>query len=491
MPKLSFVSLGALLTYFSVGVAFIALHPSNAVAAFGDCAQPVSAGATPTASDALFVLRSAVGLESCELCVCDVDGSSATTASDALRTLTIAVGIDVSADCPACMSSCAPDLGNPSARLGATGVHDPVRDQLLLFGGDDAATAVAADCGFVDMNILGDLWIYDFDCAVWSQVPIAGGPGARERSSAAYDSARDRMLVFGGRYREQSGPYTLYNDVWAFDLTSMVWELLATSGDAPSPRFDTSAEYSVVDDALVVFGGNSGPSSLSVAPESDLAVLDLATLVWSKPATSSPKPSARLKHASAYDAADNALYVFGGGDENVFVGPWLGDLWKVDLDDKAWTLLDDGSGVGPAAKIDAHMGYDAAGVSPYLFGGQQEGALSLGNDVWRFDAGGTSAWQPIVANETLDNPATGFCEFPVDLTSVTPQTPERRASGVSAFNAATREFHVATGGGDCDSLDDLWSFDTATGVWNERVGAVRGEVCARAMPAAQCSALCE
>jgi hypothetical protein len=55
-----------------------------------------------TASDALFVLRTAVGSATCELCVCDVDSSGAVTASDALATLKSAVGQGVALTCPAC-----------------------------------------------------------------------------------------------------------------------------------------------------------------------------------------------------------------------------------------------------------------------------------------------------------------------------------------------------------------------------------------------------
>ena len=55
-----------------------------------------------TASDALFVLRTGVGSETCALCVCDVNGSGGVTASDALVVLRQAVGQSVSLQCPAC-----------------------------------------------------------------------------------------------------------------------------------------------------------------------------------------------------------------------------------------------------------------------------------------------------------------------------------------------------------------------------------------------------
>jgi hypothetical protein len=65
---------------------------------------PATSSALVTASDALFILRAAVGSESCGLCVCDVDTSGAVAASDALAVLQFAVGIDISMSCPPCGS---------------------------------------------------------------------------------------------------------------------------------------------------------------------------------------------------------------------------------------------------------------------------------------------------------------------------------------------------------------------------------------------------
>jgi hypothetical protein len=59
-----------------------------------------------TASDALAVLRSAVGLEECSLCICDTDGSNKVSAPDALFTLKKGVGQPVTLRCPFCCSLC-------------------------------------------------------------------------------------------------------------------------------------------------------------------------------------------------------------------------------------------------------------------------------------------------------------------------------------------------------------------------------------------------
>jgi len=65
------------------------------------CGVPVSGGPFPTASDALLILKAAVGSVTCELCACDVNGDGSLTATDSLATLKRAVGQPVDLVCPA------------------------------------------------------------------------------------------------------------------------------------------------------------------------------------------------------------------------------------------------------------------------------------------------------------------------------------------------------------------------------------------------------
>jgi hypothetical protein len=65
-------------------------------------AESRSSVALVTASDALFILAAAIGAQSCELCVCDVDNSGNITATDALLVLRNAVGEDIPVTCPVC-----------------------------------------------------------------------------------------------------------------------------------------------------------------------------------------------------------------------------------------------------------------------------------------------------------------------------------------------------------------------------------------------------
>lgn len=97
---------GFCLRFASLAFSLLALTLSPFTAAASTCAQPVSEGESQaSARDALFVLRAAVDLEGCRLCICDVDGSGSTNSSDALLSLRNAVGLDIELACRACQES--------------------------------------------------------------------------------------------------------------------------------------------------------------------------------------------------------------------------------------------------------------------------------------------------------------------------------------------------------------------------------------------------
>ena len=67
------------------------------------CGSPATrddAPVGPKTSDALFVLRTAVGSSLCELCSCDVDDNGSVNTVDALRVLRAAVGLPMVLTCP-------------------------------------------------------------------------------------------------------------------------------------------------------------------------------------------------------------------------------------------------------------------------------------------------------------------------------------------------------------------------------------------------------
>jgi len=83
------------------GVPFSLGSHCDAQCALVPCGKPTnSPGQLPAAADALFSLRAAVSLTTCDFRVCDVNNSNSLTASDALTILRKAVGLAVTLDCP-------------------------------------------------------------------------------------------------------------------------------------------------------------------------------------------------------------------------------------------------------------------------------------------------------------------------------------------------------------------------------------------------------
>jgi hypothetical protein len=98
------------------------------------CGRPASSGSAPTASDALFVLRTTVALEQCDACVCDVDGDGTTTTSDALMLLRASAGSEIALACAPCVDQSAGD-------------ECPGIAQFTLLAGTRTPCASNADCG--------------------------------------------------------------------------------------------------------------------------------------------------------------------------------------------------------------------------------------------------------------------------------------------------------------------------------------------------------
>ncbi|MFT4571387.1 MAG: hypothetical protein ACI8TX_001684 [Hyphomicrobiaceae bacterium] len=90
--------------FYTAIAALTAVLTWGAVPSFagqGDCAQPLTGGLGPRASDCLFILQVAVGQKAClPECICAPRGTLPAKASDALVCLRAAVGIDQELDCP-------------------------------------------------------------------------------------------------------------------------------------------------------------------------------------------------------------------------------------------------------------------------------------------------------------------------------------------------------------------------------------------------------
>jgi hypothetical protein len=189
----------------------------------------------------------------------------------------------------------------------------------------------------------------------WSQT-AAIGPSARTGHAMAYDSARGRVVLFGG-----SGGTSPPGDTWEWD--GATWTMRATTG--PSPRSLHAMAYDSGRGVTVLFGGNI--PGLADTWEWD-------GNVWTQRMVSEPTP--RGRHAMAYDAARGRTVLFGGSFNNT---P-LGDTWE--WDGSAWMSV---AASGPRARYWHAMAYDSVRQRVVMIGGDFINDTHL----WEFDG---AAW---------------------------------------------------------------------------------------------------
>jgi hypothetical protein len=377
---------------------------------------------------------------------------------------------------------CGPQGSTPSPRADTAGALSADGSTLVVFGGDTANVV----CGSAPEHAFaGDTWLLDVRCGAWRSIE-GGAPSSRSRHAMALDSQGNRALMFGGRSRTgASGPYTLWSDTWAFDFGTNAWSVIEATGEAPSPR--SNSAVAVMGRRLFVVGGNTSTSGLTFAPTSDVYALDLDTATWSKFVTSGPVPPARLFHAIAADEAGGRIVVLEGGDENAFTGPFLRDVWSLDLASGTWTNL----ALPPSEEGRIKFG---AVVSPeaklVAFGGHDDGILGNRNDVVVLDLASPSAgWTTASTGDAYNAPSQGACSFPPDFTTEDLASPERRSAFAFAPAVDGRSFVVFGGDSDCGRLSDAWRFDVSNRTWSVVRPSLPGLTCPRT-GSTTCSGLC-
>ncbi len=157
-------------------------------------------------------------------------------------------------------------VATPPARTYARMVWDSLRHRPLLYGGARLDTGGASP---VPMN---DLWT--FADHRWAAVASAGGP-ARVSAMVVYDSARDRLVSFGGF---NGGSYL--QDTWELPLSGGAWTLRTPSVQPPARNAGASV-YDPVRNRTIIHAGYNGTSFLTDTWEWDGSV-------WTQVASNGP-----------------------------------------------------------------------------------------------------------------------------------------------------------------------------------------------------------
>ncbi|KAJ6428883.1 hypothetical protein OIU84_020519 [Salix udensis] len=181
--------------------------------------------------------------------------------------------------------------GGPEV-LPATSDHSMVKwgNKLLLLGGHSKANSDSMIVRFIDPETHA--------CGVIE----TSGEAPVSRGGHSVTLVGSRLIIFGGEDRNRK----LLNNVYALDLETMTWDVIATKQTPPTPRFEHTAAING-DRYLLIFGGCSHSIFFN-----DLHVLDLQAMEWSQPEVQGDLVTPRAGH-SGVTIGEN-WYIVGGGD---------------------------------------------------------------------------------------------------------------------------------------------------------------------------------
>lgn len=243
----------------------------------------------------------------------------------------------------------------PPARFGHTMIFDPLRQRLVVFGGQ-------AGAGF-----FSDVWVFSIAGGAWEQVsPSDSGPSRRYGHSAIYDSARDRMVVSHGFTNAGR-----FDDTWAFNLATNAWQNLTPSGTRPLRRCLHHAVYDAANNRMLLYGGCA--SGFGPCPLADLWSFDLNTNRWVE-LDSPERPPARQHYGMTFDTVHNRLILFGGSGNEL-----LNDTWFYDVPSGQWRAATvEGTLPNPRSRLESAYASDRG--QTFFFGGLTDNGLS--NELW-------------------------------------------------------------------------------------------------------------
>lgn len=192
---------------------------------------------------------------------------------------------------------------SPLKRIWTDMVYDPVRNEVVLFGGKHSST------------YYNDTWVYDG--TNWTQKTPATSPSARYMHSMAWDAVNNRIVLFGGI---DSGGNCLQS-TYTWDGNN--WTLINPITKPPVRAGHGMYSYST---GVILFGGRNTTASLSDAYTWNGTNWTLIDTIDS--------PDPRYAHAMSSDGTN--IFVFSG---NVYedISGRLHDMWK--YNGSNWTEL--------------------------------------------------------------------------------------------------------------------------------------------------------
>lgn len=240
----------------------------------------------------------------------------------------------------------------PTARSYFAAAHDPVRDVVVVYGGEDAG------------GVSDETW--EWDGTAWRRTE-GSAPGARAAASLAWDPTSNTMVLHSGNGADAE-PGAIRDDAWAWD--GAVWTRLSESG--PVPGRWPAAMVAGDEGQVLVYGGHQVVDENLPPALGDTWVL--ADGAWTlDDDAGGPGP---LVNAQALVHPTLGTLLAGGSDlerETGDVWRWTGDSWETYARD----VLPPRQAFG--------MSYDEARGVVVLTGGVVEpGDSARHQDVWEW-----------------------------------------------------------------------------------------------------------
>lgn len=276
---------------------------------------------------------------------------------------------------------------SPPALVFASMAYDSAREKVVLFGGLQS-----------DRRVSNQTWTWDG--TKWTLENPALSPPARNFASMTFDGGRGEVVLFGGEVCDESGCTELLGDTWVWNGVNWVEQHPATS---PSPRAAHRLAYDAPRSRVVMFGGVACQDPLVPLPSPPVSILpppcsNLAeTWVWENGNWAQQKPvdspSARQSPNMTYSAVANGIVLEGGYDgaerpPDTWI--WNGTNWRAIAFEPY-----------PLPRLNSLLAYHAGSKKAMLFGGVTDGAPAL-RDTWTWDGSRWTEQHPALAPLTSE-----------------------------------------------------------------------------------------
>ncbi len=350
---------------------------------------------------------------------------------------------------------------SPSRRCGHALAYDSLRQRVVLFGGHNE---------YPPYEDHDDTW--EWDGATWLQRTTTVRPSVRWGQGMVYDVARGRCVLFGGCHTAN------LDDTWEWDGSTWIQR---SPANRPSARYFLGMAYDSVRQVTVLFGGTDGGSGTL----GDTWEWNGSNWTQRLPVVS---PPVRFAHGMTFDTLRNRTVIF-GGDPAVSGAPCRDDTWE--WDGVAWSQR--AVATVPPARYRPGFVFDAAQGRVTMFSGNSGSPDFAGlTDEWALDAVGWTQVRPhrvpvrgSLAYDTVRHRVVchgGYMSGTTPLAAtwewdgatwtrrLPPVSPPPRVRSAVAYDRARGRL-VMFGGvvGAGAALADTWEWDGAT--WLQRLPA--------------------